>query len=90
MKLTPVFLEEGAMVFFKKRWTPIPYKYERTEKFYYNNNKHAIQLGRGLRVLMTCKAVSNPGVVATVSFTRKGENWLFSKYFALNLVEELL
>lgn len=43
----PVFLEEGAVVFSKKKWTPILYKYERTEKFYSHNKKQAIQLGGG-------------------------------------------
>lgn len=47
MKLIPVFLEDIAVVFSKKEWTPILYKYERTEKIYCSNSKQTIQLGGG-------------------------------------------
>ena len=64
-----MLLEEVVVVFSKKqkqkqtkKTDSILYKYERTEQFYYSNNKQTIQLG---------------GIA--VSFTRKGENLLFSK-----------
>lgn len=40
-----MFLEEGIMLFSKKKWTLILYEYERSEKFYYKNKNQVIQLG---------------------------------------------